>query len=49
MDMQAEINGKSSLGRNPVAANRPEVTSRKTKSALTNGTKLLPGIDGRSP
>jgi hypothetical protein len=46
---EGEHDIRSSRGRNPVEANRPEVTSRKTKPALTNGTRLLLGVDGRSP
>jgi hypothetical protein len=46
---EGELDIRSTRGRNPVEANRPEVTSRKTKSALTNGTRLLQGVDGRSP
>jgi hypothetical protein len=49
MDMQADTDMRSTHGRNPVEANRPEVTPRKTKSALTNGTRLLHGVDQRGP
>jgi hypothetical protein len=42
-----EIVGTSSPARRPVDA--PEVQPRKMRSRLTNGSKLLPGIDGRSP
>jgi hypothetical protein len=60
MDAMPETVAKSSRGRSPVVAkssgfgstvgaNRPEVTLRKSRSALTNGKRLLHGVDGRSP
>jgi hypothetical protein len=35
--------------REPIACRTPEVRVRKGRSRLSNGNKLLPGIDGRSP
>jgi DNA polymerase/3'-5' exonuclease PolX len=44
-----EIVSEQSRGRYPVEANRPEVGPRKGKSALTNGKRLLLGVDHRNP
>jgi hypothetical protein len=38
---------EKSAGRRPVDA--PEVAPRKGRSRVTNGSVLIPGVDGRSP
>lgn len=48
--MSADIIATSSPDHRPVRpADRPENVQRKQRSRLTNGSALLPGVDGRSP